>query len=213
MRLGGADGRHDAFTHPGDDGLFGCTTHQTIDVGPHGHTSAGFQLNAVHGHRINGGFANIRVRTVDHSGVNRGSNGIENVTSGQVNGGRPIPDQINAGLLGRDHGHDHIANPSPGQEVCFKPVGGDVDARFFGGDSIDHDDAWVDFSEPHHDEVEQARFRARDHRLEPEADDVEGQAKDHQGKDAADDAKDDQEGVHEAFSCPEGTGRTLSCAS
>ena len=54
---------------------------------------------------------------------------------------------------------------------------------------------------------------AGDHGLEPEANDVEGEAKDHQGKDAADDAEDDQERVHEAFSCPEGTGRTLSCAS
>ena len=119
MRLGGADGGHDAFAHTGDDGLFGCTADQAVDVGPHGHSSAGLQLNTVHGHGINGGLANIRVGAVDHSGVHRCANRIKDVSPRQVDGGRSIPSQIDPCFFGRDHGQHHVADPSPGQEVGF----------------------------------------------------------------------------------------------
>ena len=117
-------------------------------------TRARAQLNTVHGHGINGGLANIRVGAVDHSGVHRAR------TASRMS--RPAKSMAVARSQARSipaFSAAIMANTTlptrPPAKKWASPIGGDVDARFFGSDPIDHNDSWIDFPEAHHDEVEQ----------------------------------------------------------
>ena len=79
----------------GDDRFLASTTDQAVDIGAHGHSAGGLDLNAVFGNRRNQG-------RVDHLGIDADFDRIEHIAARQVDAGRALKAQIDVGLVGRD---------------------------------------------------------------------------------------------------------------
>src|SRR5690606_18880092 len=114
----------------GDDGFLGGSAHEPGDVGPHGHAGAALELDAVLGHRVDGGAALGGVGAVDHLGVHRGLHRVEDVAASQVDGAGGVPGQVDLGAVRGDEGGDHRRHAPAGQVVRLKLRGGDAEPGF-----------------------------------------------------------------------------------
>ncbi len=111
MAVARPDGRDDSLADAGDDRFFGRPADQLGQVGAHGHAGAGLELNAVLCNPVEGRSRTAaRVRTVDHLGADAGLDGFEHVSTGQVDGRRRFPVEVDLGAVGDDEGLDDPAD-------------------------------------------------------------------------------------------------------
>ena len=76
---------------------------------------------------------------------------------------------------------------SAGKIMRLKLRGRQFDAGLLGRDAVLDDEPRLDLSESHHHEIDEAHRGARDPRLQPQADVLEGEQEDDQQDDPADD--------------------------
>src|SRR6185369_9044697 len=87
----GADGGDDALADAGDDGLLRGAADELAEIGAHGDAGLDLELDAVLGDGVDGGAGAALVGAVDDLRVHRGLHGVENVASGEINGGGGAP--------------------------------------------------------------------------------------------------------------------------
>ena len=100
-----------------DDSFLGGTANQLVDVGSHGHASAGFQQNSVACHRIKRHLTFASIRAIDHFRIDAGSDGFENITTGEVNCLSGLPVEIDVRAIRRDESPDHIGDVTTSEIV------------------------------------------------------------------------------------------------
>ena len=124
------------------------------------------KLDAVLGDGAERGFAAAPgVRTIDDLGVHAGTNCIEDVTAGQIDGGRTIKVEVDPRALGRDDGVDHAHHVAAGQVVRFETRRRDSRSTIHIQTGLPshhlgiHDDAGVDLAKAHADQAGQGYIR------------------------------------------------------
>ena len=159
---GAADGGDDAFAHAGEDGLLAGAADELLDVGAHGDTGFGDELDAVLGHGGHGG-------RVDDLGVDGGLHGLQHVAAGEVDGRGGLEVEVHVGLVGADEGVDHGGHMAAGQVVGLEVVLLDLQAGLGGRNHVVDNHRGRHFAEAHEDELHKVDVHAGDDGLEPDA--------------------------------------------
>ena len=185
VRAGRADRGDDALPDPGEDGLLPCAADQLPDIRAHGHPGFGDELNAVFG---DGGHR----RRLDHLGLNRHLHGLENITTGQVDGRCRLEVQFDIRLVGRNQGIGYPNDVAAGQVVGLQFFCDEGKTGLGGRDHRRGDHRRVDLPYAHQDEFDQADLHSGEHRLDPDRDDSHQHENDHQCRDQRDDTDDEK---------------------
>ena len=163
VSVGGADCRDGALTHAGQDGLLARAANQPVEVGPYGDTRDSDELDPVLGH---GGHP----RRVDHAGVDAGLHRLQHVAARQVDGGGPLPCQVDGRFVRGDHGGDHTAHVAACQVVGFHLVDVEVNPRLGGRDERLDDGVGAHLPQLHPDEAQQADRHTGKNGAQPQPD-------------------------------------------
>src|SRR5262245_37540278 len=191
MIMGGADGFHDAFADASDDCFFGGSADEPLEFRAHGYTGFGPQLNSIATASVEELPALRRIRAIDNLRVHARLDGIEDVATGQVNGGGGLPRQIHASLVGRDDGSGRLGHVAAGQVMRLQVLRGDLDAGLYERDLLPHYHAVIDIAELHTHEIENSDARSGQQALNPEPDEAE-EDDHHDEADQRDHGHDDQ---------------------
>src|SRR5690606_28430872 len=90
----------------GDDRLLGRPADKALDVRAHRHPGLDLELDAILRYRVNRLPAHLPTGHVDHLRIDARLYRLEDVTAGEVDGGRVRPGQVDPRLVGGDHGVD-----------------------------------------------------------------------------------------------------------
>ena len=161
MALGRADRGDDALAHSGEHGLFAGAADELFDVGTHGHSGLGDELDTVLSHCRYG-------RGVDNLGVDRHLHGFEHVAAGEVDGGCHLEVEGDIRLVGRNEGHYHLGDIALSEIVGLELVGLEGQAGLRSGNKGHHDSIGIDAPPAHEHEMDEADPDARQDCLEPE---------------------------------------------
>ena len=138
-------------------------------------TRADLQFHAVFGDGAERGLsAALGVGAVDHLGVDAGPHRVDHIAPGQIDGGRAVKVQIDAGAVSGDDGVNHTHHVAAGQVMRLEPGGGhaglpaDVQARLRRHDLGLDDDSGIHLTETHADQADDRHVRPRHEGLEPE---------------------------------------------
>lgn len=188
---GGADGGHNAFADTGNDGLFSRTSDEAVEVSADGDSGADVDGDPVFSDGIDFGDAGAGIRAIDDFRVNGSSDGFEDglagVLGGKIDGAGAVEGEGDAGFLGGDEGEDDIDDVTTGEVVGFELIGAVIEAGLGGGDAAVHNDAGMDFSEAHQDEIGEADGSSGGAGLNPEAEKIDHDETNDEEKDDSDD--------------------------
>jgi hypothetical protein len=133
-----------------------------------------------------------RVGAIDHLGVDARLHGLEHVTPGQVDGGRRVPVEVDAGAVGGNQGLHNAADIPAGEIVRLDAVRGNVaEARLHGHDLRVSHDGRVHLPQRHADEGEGTDAGPRHEAAEPQPEIPGKHEKERQPHDDDEDTEDD----------------------
>src|SRR5439155_14259370 len=182
--LGGADGRHDAFTDARDDGFLGGAADKAVEVGAHGHAGLDLDGDAILGDGVDGVFARGGVWAIDDLGIDRGFYGFEDGFSGafgsEVNGAGAVVIEAYAGLFGSDEGQDDHFNVTARQVMRGKVVDRDFQSRLHRGNAGVHHQANRNAAQAKRDQFGVGDPRAGKKRADPNAKEIDEDDEDDQ---------------------------------
>jgi hypothetical protein len=151
------DGRDDALADARDDRLLGRAADQPGDVGAHRGARLGEQLDAVLG---DGGDARARVlRAVDDARVDAGLHRLEHVAAGEVDAGRRLERELDAGAVGRDQRAHDVQDIAAREVVRLQVARLDGDAGLDRGDLRLRDRLGAHLAQRHHQQLEESDVR------------------------------------------------------
>ena len=156
-----ADRGDDAFTHTGQNGLLAGTADELLNVGTHGDTGLGYQLDTVLGH-------SGHRRRVDNLGVDRCLHSLQHVAASQVDGGGGAEIKVHIGFAGRDEGLHHVGDIAASQIVGFQLVLRQLQPCLGGVNHVIDYHAGRYFAETHKHKLNQRGVNTRHQRLEPQ---------------------------------------------
>ena len=145
MALGGTDRCNDTFSDTGDDRFFTGAADETVDVGADGDFRLGAEFDTVHGDRCDD-------RRFNDFRVDAHLNGLQNVTSGKIDGAGFFEIQGDVGSAGRDQRIDDAVDVTARHIVRFQFVDGKAETCFGRLDQRVDDTGRGNFPEPHADD-------------------------------------------------------------
>jgi hypothetical protein len=137
--LSAADGLDNTLADAGDDRLLGGATDEAVELRPHGHASTGAKLNAVLADAVERRPALGGVGAVDDLRIDARLDGVEDIATGQIDGGRGAPRQVHAGLVGGDDGRRHLGHVAARQVMGLHVLRLHLTAGLHEGDLLSHD--------------------------------------------------------------------------
>src|SRR5262249_306865 len=129
---------------------------------------AGLELNAVLADAVKSRTALGRIGAVDHLRIDADHDRVEDVATGEVDGGGNAPGQIEAGLVTGDNPRDRFLQLGAGQDRLFGVRRRNLDAGLPQGDLLPHDHGVIDVQQLHADHVEDANLGTRQEALNPQ---------------------------------------------
>ena len=153
----------DTFAYTGKDGLLAGTAHQLLDVGTHGYTGFGNQLNAV---LRNGGDR----RCVDNLGVDRRLHGFQHIATGEVDGCGRAEVEVHIGFVCRYESLDNAVYAASSQIVGLELILRYFEACLGCRHHIVHNHCRRNLTETHKNQLYQRGVYAADKGLEPDSD-------------------------------------------
>ena len=157
VAIGGADAGDDAFADTGDDGFFGGTADEALEVGADGDAGTDAEGDAVFGDGVDlAATAHLRVGAVDDFGVDAGADGFDDgfagAFDGEVDGASAVEIQRDAGFVCGDEGKDDLGDVATSEVMGLKGIGENRNAGLGRSDAGVHDQGIRHAAQPHGDE-------------------------------------------------------------